>query len=165
MAGHFSLFAQLMRAAGWRGRPKEDSEGHIHEAFLRLHEYVRAAQVRKESAPQARRIDTLAVNPAGSDPQPVLDKEPPADRLNGSGALDRQRPAAERILPAQQRLDSIIRLLSSINKKTCEVFVAYRSGFSYEEIATQIHISQLAVRKHIAHAIFILMRAKGDRLE
>src|SRR5581483_8767866 len=107
MAGLFSLFAQLMRAAGRLGRPKEASEDIIHEAFLRVREYVRAAQVRKESAHQVRRIDTPPLNPPRSEPQPHLDKDQPTNTPNGSGALDRQRPAAERNLTAQQRLDGI----------------------------------------------------------
>jgi DNA-binding NarL/FixJ family response regulator len=52
--------------------------------------------------------------------------------------------------------------LGAVSERTCQIFLAQRAGYSYEEIATDLGISVRTVQKHIARAMFLLI---GKRME
>ena len=87
------------------------------------------------------------------------------EELEQSVGLADSNPGPERILAAQQRLDQITQVLGAVSEKTCEIFLAHRAGYSYEEIAADLAISQRTVQKHIARALFLLIRMKGEEQE
>jgi RNA polymerase sigma factor (sigma-70 family) len=147
---------RLKRSLQRRGRSPEDSEDLIQEAFLRLQEYLRVAEVRDPQAFLARTVANLAINQYRRGRILCFSKET-LDDLEQTAALADPGPGPERILVAQQRLDEIQRVLGAVSEQTCRIFLAQRLGYSYEEIASELQISQRTVQKHIARAVFLLM--------
>lgn len=45
-------------------------------------------------------------------------------------------PGPKRTLASEQELDGVMNLLSAVSPRTCQIFIAQRRGYSYDEIAT-----------------------------
>jgi RNA polymerase sigma-70 factor (ECF subfamily) len=152
-----------MKACRRRGRSQEDAEDLIQEAFLRLHEYCQNAQVRDEEAFLVRTVSNLAIDAYRRKRIRSLASETLEELERGAGLPD-SSPGPERICAAQQRLEKISAILSAVSQRTCDIFLAQRAGYSYDEIATDLGISQRTVQKHMARAMFLLMesRVRGD---
>jgi RNA polymerase sigma-70 factor (ECF subfamily) len=149
-------FARLMKVCRRRGRSQEEAEDLIQEAFLRLHEYCRTAEVRDEEAFLARTVSNLAINEYRR--EKILSFAPETvEELEQSVGLSDSSPGPERICAAQQRLDEITRTLRAVSERTCQIFLAQRAGYSYEEIAADLGITPRTVQKHIARAMFLLI--------
>ncbi len=161
MVGPLARIARLIKVVRRRGRSREEAEDLIQEAFLRLHEYCRTTEVRNEEAFLARTVSNLAVNEFRRGRVLSYAKT----ELEYSTTLADTIPGPDRILAAQQRLDQITRVLSAVSERTCEIFLAHRAGYTYEEIAADLHITQRTVQKHIARALFLLIRMKGEEQE
>jgi RNA polymerase sigma factor (sigma-70 family) len=164
MIGPLARFARLMKVVRRRGRSQEEAEDLIQEAFLRLHEYCRTTEVRNEEAFLARTVSNLAINEYRRG-RIVSYVDQTVEQLEQSTGLADTTPGPERILAAQQRLDEITRALSAVSERTCEIFLAHRAGYSYHEIALDMDISQRTVQKHIARALFLLIRMQGEEQE
>ena len=164
MNGPWACFSRLMKVCRRRGRSQEEAEDLIQEAFLRLHEYCLTSEVRNEEAFLARTVSNLAINEYHRG-RIVSYANETLEELEESTGLADTSPGPERILAAQQRLDEITRVLSAVSERTCEVFLAHRAGYSYEEIAVDLDISQRTVQKHIARAVFLLIRMNGEEEE
>jgi RNA polymerase sigma-70 factor (ECF subfamily) len=151
-----------MKVCRRRGRSHEEAEDLIQEAFLRLHEYCRTSQVRNEEAFLTRIVSNLAINEYRRE-QIVSYAHETLEELEQSVGLADATPGPERIVAGQQRLDEIIQVLDAVSERTCEIFLAHRAGYSYDEIAADLDISQRTVQKHIARAVFLLIRMKGEQ--
>lgn len=160
MVGPLARFARLMKFVRRQGRSREEAEDLIQEAFLRLHEYCRTTEVRNEEAFLTRTVSNLAIN-AYRRGRIVSYANQSVEQLEQTIGLPDGSPGPERIIAAQQRLDEISGILSAVSERTCEIFLAHRAGYSYEEIATDLGITQRTVQKHIARAVFLLIRMKG----
>jgi RNA polymerase sigma factor (sigma-70 family) len=159
-------FARLMKVCRRRGRSQEEAEDLIQEAFLRLHEYCRKTEVRDEESFLARTVSNLAISQYRRE-QIISYAHESLDELEDTGALPTDAaPGPERIFAAQQ-LDEITRTLGAVSERTCQIFLAQRAGYSYEEIAADLGISLRTVQKHMARAMFLLigMRMKGGEPE
>ncbi|HVS78101.1 MAG TPA: hypothetical protein VHE11_14275, partial [Steroidobacteraceae bacterium] len=77
-------------------------------------------------------------------------------KLDRRGFLVDPAPGPERTLAAEQQLDRVVSLLSAVSRKTCQIYVAQRGGYSYEEIATAFAIKPRTVEKHVASAVVAL---------
>jgi RNA polymerase sigma-70 factor (ECF subfamily) len=154
-----AYFARLLKLCRRQGRSRQDAEDLLQEAFLRLHEYRRGSAVRNEEAFLARTVANLAIDQYRRD-RIVSYATQSLEELEGSAPLIDAGPTPERALAAQQRLAEITRALSAVSHKTCEIFLAQRAGYSYEEIAADLRISQRTVQKHIARAMFLLMQRR-----
>ena len=157
-------FARLMKVCRRRGRSQEEAEDLIQEAFLRLHEYCRTTEVRNEEAFLARTVSNLAINEYRRE-QIISYASESVEEIEQCVGLADAGPGPERIVAAQQRLEQITRVLGAVSERTCEIFLAHRAGYSYEEIAADLKISQRTVQKHIARAVFLLIRMKGKEQE
>lgn len=161
MIGSWARFTRLLKFVRRRGRSQEEAEDLIQEAFLRLHEYCRTTQVRNEEAFLARTVSNLVVN--GYRHSSIVSYASESlEELEQSAGLADAGPGPERIIAAQQRLDGIAKILSAVSERTCEVFLAHRAGYSYDEIAADLNISQRTVQKHIARAVYLLIRMRGE---
>jgi RNA polymerase sigma-70 factor (ECF subfamily) len=145
-----------MKVCRRKGRSQEQAEDLIQEAFLRLHEYCRNAEVRDEEAFLARTVSNLAINEYRRERILSFAQET-VEELEQSIGLSDTTPGPERICAAQQRLEEISRTLSAVSERTCQIFLAQRAGYSYEEIATDLGITPRTVQKHIARAMFLLV--------
>ena len=159
MARLSARFARLMKVCRRRGRSQEEAEDLIQEAFLRLHEYCRETEVRDEEAFLARTVSNLAINEYRRERIVSFSRET-VEELEQTTGLSDSSPGPERICAAQQRLDEITRTLGAVSERTCQIFLAQRAGYSYEEIAVDLGISQRTVQKHIARAMLLLIRIR-----
>ena len=149
-------FTRLMKVCRKRGRSQEEAEDLIQEAFLRLHEYCRKSEVRDEEAFLARTVSNLAINEYRRE-RIISFTQETVEELEQSIGLSDSSPGPERICAAQQRLEEITRTLGAVSERTCQIFLAQRAGYSYEEIATDLGITPRTVQKHIARAMFLLI--------
>lgn len=161
MVGPLARMARLIKSVRKRGRSREEAEDLIQEAFLRLHEYCRTTEVRNEEAFLARTVSNLAVDEFRRGQILSYAKT----ELEQSTTLADASPGPDRILAAQQRLDQITSVLSAVSERTCEIFLAHRAGYTYDEIAADLNITQRTVQKHIARATFLLIRMKAEEQE
>jgi RNA polymerase sigma factor (sigma-70 family) len=154
-------YARLIKACLRRGRTLEDAEDLVQEAYARLIEYQRNAKVRDEEAFVRRVVINLAINQYHRGQ--ILAFAPESiDELDRQAMLVDDGPGVERILDARQRLEQIEAMLAAVSRRTSEVFLAHRAGFSYEEVASELGISTRTVKKHIARAKSMLANASED---
>jgi len=142
-----------------RGRSLDDAEDLIQEAFLHLVESSLTTEVRNQEAFLVRTVSNLAINQYRRGLIAPFSRES-LDDLEHTATLADPAPGPERIVAAQQRLEEIKRILGATSDRTCEIFLAHRAGYSYEEIAAQRGISQRTVQKHLARAVLLLMNER-----
>lgn len=148
-------YAQLIKLCRMRGCSCEDARELVQEAHLRLFDYQRAAKVRDAHSLLRRIVINLSINYYHRD----LSRDPVRERI---GELDRRgmlidpAPGPERILAAEQELDRVASLLSAVSPRTCQVFIAQRGGYSYEEIASAFAVKPRTVEKHVTSAVLAL---------
>lgn len=151
-------YARLVKACMRRGRTLEDAEDLVQEAYARLVKYQLSAKVRDDEAFLRRVVSNLAINQFHRE-QILSFAHATIDQLDRRSLLLDNGPGIERILSAQQELEQIEAMLAAVSRRTAEVFLAHRAGFSYEEIASELGISTRTVKKHIARAISMLASA------
>ena len=154
-------YARLIKACLRRGRTFEDAEDLVQESYARLVEYQRGAKVRDEEAFLRRVVGNLAINQYHRERILSFAQES-IEQLDRQSLLVDGSPDVERILSAQQQLEQISAMLGAVSRRTSEVFLAHRAGYSYEEVASELGISTRTVKKHIARAISMLASAVED---
>jgi RNA polymerase sigma factor (sigma-70 family) len=157
LSGRPAHFQRLLNILRRKGRSHEDAEDLIQEAMLRLHRYrVKAAlPIQNEEAFLTRAVQNLSVDLHRSR-RPDIRREVSFDYYNARHPLvDHGTP--EQVLDTQQRLAFIQRRLDAVNVRTREVYFAHRAGYSYEEIGAHFGLSHIAIRRHIARALPIIM--------
>jgi len=78
------------------------------------------------------------------------------EKLDRRGVLVDPAADPERALAGEQELDRVARLLKDVSPRACQVFVAQRGGYSYEEIAAAYSLKPRTVEKHVATAALVL---------
>ncbi len=74
------------------------------------------------------------------------------DKLDRRGLLADPAPDPERTAAAEQQLDGVVSVLNAVSPRTCQIFIAQRGGYTYEEIATTFGVKPRTVEKHVATA-------------
>ena len=132
---------KLRRLLRSRGRSIDDTEDLIQEAFL-----VRTAL--NLSIDQHRRATTAALVPGGLDRMQLIDPNPPPDV----------------VCAAQERLQHMRTGLANLSPRQREVFLLNRvEGYSFVQIAKQLHLSMSMVEKHAAKAILAMTNWMEER--
>lgn len=134
-----------------RGCPLEDAKELVQEAHLRLIAYQRSGKV--TDADCLLRI--IVINLSTNYYHRKLSRShlfERIDKLDKEGILIDPTPGPERALAAEQQLDRVVSLVSAVSGRTCQIFIAQRGGYSYEEVAAAFAIKPRTVEKHIAHA-------------
>ena len=137
-----------------RGQTREDAEDLVQEAFLRLHTFLADGQsVRKPDGFLVRTVLNLAVDARRRDKRDRRDCFV-AEAIEELPLVD-IAPSPEEILDAERRLLQMRNALDRrVSARTRDVFFLHRlEGFTHEEIAERLNISQRSVEKHIARAI------------
>jgi len=149
-------YAILVELCVARGCSPEDAKELVQEAHLRLFAYQRAAQVRDADSLLRRIVINLAIN--------YYHREVsrrfvfvPVEALESQGIAIDPTPDAERTLAAEQLLDTVMHLMSAMSRRTCQIFIAQRGGYSYEEVAVAFAIKPRTVEKHVANATSTLI--------
>jgi RNA polymerase sigma-70 factor (ECF subfamily) len=145
------LYRRLKKMCRARGSSREDARDLVQEAHARLFEYQRSATVRDPAALLRRIVLSLSINHYHRK-LAVPFKFERIEQLDRSGALTDPAPGPERILAAEQELNWVASLLAAISPRTCQIFLAQRGGYSYEEIAAAFAIKPRTVEKHVTTA-------------
>lgn len=148
--------ASLVELCLARGCPLEDAKELVQEAHLRLFAYQRTARVRDANSLLRLIVINLSITYYHRELSRALIFES-IEKLDREGILIDPRPGPERTLDAEQQLDSVVNLVSALSPRTCQIFIAQRSGYSYEEVAAGFAIKPRTVEKHVALATSALM--------
>lgn len=152
-----AYFARLLNLLRRKGKSREDAEDLIQEAMLRLHVYAKGVAVMNEEAFLRRAVHNLAIDQYRRD-RFGLRQELPSEDVDRQNPLIASGPTPDQILDDQQRLDEITARLDAVNPRTKEIYFAHRLGYSYAEIAKDMSISKITVRRHIARALMTIKR-------
>lgn len=148
--------AQLLRFLRRHGRSREDAEDLIQDAFVRLAEYCRTAEVRNETAFLERTVANLSIDRYRHDAR-YPSTEQPVEELAETLPLLDPSPPPDEVLAAQQCLNEIRRVLDAVSTRTREVYLAHRSGYTHQELAEAFGVSISTIEKAIARAVVALM--------
>ena len=127
----------------------------VQEAHLRLFDYQRSAKIMDTDSLLRRIVINLSINYYHRQPSARFAFES-IDKLDRRGVLIDPAPGPERTLAAEQQLNSIVGLLSAVSPRACQIFIAQRGGYSYEEIASAFAVKPRTVEKHVASAALML---------
>lgn len=151
-----ACIARLLRQLLRRGRSHEDAEDLIQDAFVRLAEYCRTAEVRNEAAFLERTVANLSIDRYRHYARhPSVDA--PIEELAETLPLLDPQPAPDEVCAAQERLDTVTRVLDAVGTRTREVYLAHRAGYSHRELAAEFGVSISTIEKDIARAVVALM--------
>lgn len=148
-------YALLLRICRERGCSREDAKEVVQEAYLRLLEYQRSAKVTDADYLLRRIVVNLSINHYHRAPSNRFEFES-VEKLDRRGILVHSDPGPERTLAAQQEVDRVVAVVNAISPRTCQIFIAQRGGYSYEEIAVAFAIKPRTVEKHVASAMLAL---------
>jgi RNA polymerase sigma factor (sigma-70 family) len=146
-----ACFTRLLKYLRRKGRSREDAEDLIQEAMLRLHVYAKGDAVVNEEAFLRRAVHNLAIDQYRRD-RSGLRRELPIEEVDRLSPLIAQGPTPDQILENQQCLDCVIAVLDALNPRTRAIYLAHRSGYSYAEIADDMGLARITIRRHIARA-------------
>ena len=123
----------------------------MQEAMLRLHVYAQNEAIEDEEAFLRRAVHNLAVDQYRRD-RPLLRRVVPIEEADRLSPLIAPGPTPDVTLENRQRLDCLLALLDAVNRRTREIYFAHRSGYTYSEIADDMGIAEITVKRHIARA-------------
>ena len=66
-------------------------------------------------------------------------------------------------MDAEQRLRQTKAWLDGVDRRTREIYIAYRSGSTYSEIAATWGLSNRAIKKSIARALLAIMEKIAEQ--
>lgn len=148
-------YARLIRVCRARGCSREDASDLVQEAHLRLLEYLRSAKVKDVNALLRRIVINLSINLYHRERSSPLVSQS-LGKLDRRGLLVDPTPGLERTLAAEQELDGVISVLSAVSPRTCQIFIAQRCGYTYDEIGSAFAIKPRTVEKHVTSAVLAL---------
>lgn len=135
------------------GRSRDDADDLIQEAFLRLHLYCQAEEVRNQDAFLVRTVLNLSVDLHRKEHRNLYSEKSLETLL-----LIDVKPAPDEDFAASQRLAKAGAALDALGPRTREIFLMHRvEGHGCAHIAQHFGISLSAVEKHIARAVLALM--------
>lgn len=147
-----AIYRRLLKVCQERGCSPDDARDVVQEAHLRLFEYQRSAALKDPGSILRRIVVNISINRYHSG-RAVPFATQGIDRLDRYGVLVHPGASPERTLAAEQELDAIVCLLSALSARTCQIFIAQRVGYSYEEVALAFAVKPRTVEKHVALAI------------
>jgi RNA polymerase sigma-70 factor (ECF subfamily) len=150
-----SRYARLIEVCRLRGCSREDAHDVVQEAHVRLFAYQRSVTVRDPDSLLRRIVINLSINLYHRERSSPLVAES-LGKLDRRGLLIDPAADPERTLAAEQELNAVVDLLSAVSARTTQIFLAQRSGYSYEEIAAAFVIKSRTVEKHVTTAMDLL---------
>jgi RNA polymerase sigma-70 factor (ECF subfamily) len=148
-------YAQLLKLCRTLGCSPEVARDVVQEGYLRLLEYQRSAKVKDPSSLIRRIVLNLAVNYSRRELAKTLASES-IHTLDRRGILIDPAAGPERAVAAEQELDNVASLLNAVSPRTCQIYIAQRGGYSYDEIASAFAVKPRTVEKHVASAVLAL---------
>jgi RNA polymerase sigma-70 factor (ECF subfamily) len=160
MTGSKYPFQDLLDFLMRLGRSRHAAEDLVQESFTRLLEYRRnGGEVKNEEAFVKRTAVNLSIDEYRHRKRyPVAEGD--IGDLERTLPLVHEGPGPDEVLYVDQRLIEIRDRLYAFSKRSGDIYMAHRAGFSYKEIAAHYRISCSAVDKHIARVVEWLMDRK-----
>jgi RNA polymerase sigma factor (sigma-70 family) len=119
--------------------------------MLRLHVYAKDDAVENKEAFLRRAIRNLMIDQYRRDGSGFR-REVRIEEVDRVSPLMAPGPTPDQILEYQQRLDCLTALLDALNPRTREIYFAHRSGYTYAEIADDMGLAEITIRRHITRA-------------
>jgi len=157
LPGYYLRLMTLCRR--WGCLSLEDARDIIQEAHLRLFTYEQSATVRDADSLLRRIVINLNINHFHRHQSARFAFED-IDRSDRRGMLIDPAAGPERTLAAEQQLYGVVDLLSAGSRRTCQMFIAQRGGYSYGEVASAFAVKERTVEKHVAAATSMLHDAE-----
>lgn len=112
----------------------------VQEAHLRLFDYKMREKVRDGDSLLRRIVLNLGINYYNRHPDVTF------ERLR-----DYADPHAgpEQALVAERELGEVVGFLKKKSERVCKIFIAQRSGYSYEEVGLAFGIKSRTVERHV----------------
>jgi len=148
-------YAQLIRMCRRRGCSREDAKELVQEAHALLLEYQRSTKVRDVESLLRRILINLSISHFHQELSLPFKFESVA-KLDRRGMLIEPAPGPQCAAAAEQQLHGTTRLLSAVSARTCQMFIAQRGGYTYEEIAAAFVVRPRTVEKHLVAAMLML---------
>jgi RNA polymerase sigma factor (sigma-70 family) len=145
---HYACLLGFLRR---KGRSREDAEDLIQEAMLRLHLYGKKAVVVNEEAFLRHAVRNLAIDHYRRD-RSVLGLEVRLEDVDRLHPLTAPSRTPDQILDCQQCLHELATVLDAVSCRTREIYLARLSGYTYAEIASDMSIAEITVKRHISRA-------------
>jgi RNA polymerase sigma factor (sigma-70 family) len=157
-----TYFARLLKYLRNKGRSREDAEDLIQEAMLRLHVYPKADAVENTESFLRQTVRNLAIDQYRRD-RLRLCREVQLEEVDRQRPLIALGPTPDQSLDCQQHLDHLIALLDAVNPRTREIYFAHRCGYTYAEIADDMGVAEITIKRHIARALLTIMEHSEPR--
>jgi RNA polymerase sigma factor (sigma-70 family) len=164
MTRRSARYGRLVRLCRARGCSREDARDVVQEAHMRLLQYQRSARVRDPDSLLRRIVINLSINHYHRERSSPLVPES-LHTLDRGGSLIDPAPGPERTVAAEQQLARVADLLSAVSHKTCQILIAQRGGYSYEEIAAAFAVKPRTVEKHVASGVSALEELAPEGLD
>jgi RNA polymerase sigma factor (sigma-70 family) len=154
-------FARPLNFLRRKGRSREDAEDLIQEAMLRLHVYTKSQVVMNEEAFLRRAVQNLAIDHYRRN-RLVVGQEVQIEAVDRQQPLIAPDPTPDQVLDSQQCLGHLTAILDAVSRRTREVYLANRSGYTRAEIANDLGIAETTVKRHITCAHLIIQQHIGS---
>jgi RNA polymerase sigma factor (sigma-70 family) len=155
MTRRSARYARLVKVCRARGCSREDAQDVVQEAYMRLLQYQRSAKVSDPDSLLRRIVINISINQYHRGrSSPIVPES--IGTLDRRGMLTDPAPGPERTLSAEQELERVVSLLTAVSPRMCQIFIAQRGGYSYEEIAAAFAVKPRTVEKHVAAASLTL---------
>ncbi len=144
------IWKKLVSLVRSRGGYADEAEDFVQEAYARLAEYSKKAEVENPEGFLVRTAQNLAMSAHRKD---TVRTKAHADTAV-LDLLSKKTVLQDEAMVARERLDSVQQAIDELPPRAREVFLAHRvDGKTYAEIAAELGISVSAVEKNMARAI------------
>jgi RNA polymerase sigma factor (sigma-70 family) len=134
----------------------EDAHDVAQEAYIRLLKYEGSSDIRSVRAI----LQQIAMNVVRDLGRARRSRFSDQHYCIEDVELESMEPALERVIEAEQNLNTVIKAIEKLPAKCRRVFLLSRvQGMSYPEIAAHCDISVKMVEKHISHALLICVQS------
>lgn len=145
------FWSRVLKIIARHTHGRDDPEELLNGAFLRLERYQAKHKVDNPTAFLVRAAKNIVIDE-------YRHAQVSAEHLADSVVRGREpSPLQDEVFAARARLKRVQQGLEQLPERTRKIFLMYRlEGMKCREIAGQVGISESAVEKHIARAMYFL---------
>ena len=160
MPSSFTCGVKLRRLLCRKGMSREDAEELVQEAQMRLLIYGATSEIVNEDVFLRHTVANLAIDQYRR-ARPDKRTHVSLDQWDVRSVPAALGPSPEAEVEAQQSLSAIIRVLEAVSPRTCEIYLAHRAGYTYDEISAHLNVSHITIKRHIARGLLAIMEYRA----